>query len=136
MATTTTYITSNRATISVVLAGVTFPSSLKSWKSFQGGDPKAATSILLPGGAMTGVAVPGAITRSNVTVITPYTAAIDALISQLEAALNGAMSGSYTPFDTGKTTTRTGLLSQITYPEFDSENSKPTMLGLVMECDT
>jgi hypothetical protein len=136
-----TYYTEKDAIITVSLAGVTFPSTILSWKTFEGGDPTADTGQLQPGGTVKSVARPGVVTRSNVTVTLPYSLEIDSIRSNIENAVNGSMTASYTPLDgdgnpSGNTTTRTGLMKEPQLPKWDSGSSDNTMFGLVMECNT
>jgi hypothetical protein len=137
---TPTYITEAEAKISVTLAGVTFPAYLRTWRTFEGGDPVASTGQLQPGGVNHTVAVPGVLTRSNVTVTTPYSTQLDAIRAQIDAACNAAMSVSYTPTDAngnpnGETTTYTGILKQPQFPPASAASADTGMLGLVMECN-
>ena len=141
MATQPTYVTSNEAIITVTLAGVKFPSYIKTWSSFQGGDKTAATSVLQPGGVNNGVAMPGVTTRSNVEVKLPYTWDIHALRADIEAAVNGRMTAGYTPTDSdgnpnsNKPVTRNGLLKTAAFPQFDAKSSDPAEMTLTMECN-
>jgi hypothetical protein len=132
-----TYVTSHESIIAVSLAGVTFP-TVKSWATFQGGDKSAATSQLLPGGLIASVAMPGPPTRTNVTVTLPYSMEIHAILTDIEAAVNHAMTASYTPTDVDgnpndETITRTGLLKEPQIPTWDAKSGEPVFLGLVME---
>ena len=145
-----TYITEKDAIISITLnwsnglgtvAKVVFPSDIKSWSTFAGGDPVAATGQLIPGNLMPAVATPGPVKRSNVTVTLPYSVAIDALRSQLEGTPNQRMTASYQPKDAdgninGKITTREGLCKQPQFPKFQGDSGADAVFGLVMECDT
>lgn len=134
-----TYVTSHEAIITVSLAGVTFP-TVKSWATFQGGDLSAATSQLLPGGLVRAVAMPGPPTRTNVTVTLPYSTDIHAILNNIEAAVNHAMTAAYTPTDVDGnpndvTVTRTGLLKEPQIPTWDAKSGEPVFLGLVMEAN-
>src|SRR6185312_14189853 len=93
-----TYVTSREAAIHASVDGVKFP-AVQSWATFQGGDVQSATSQLMPGNVMPSIAVPGPVTRTNVTVTRPYTEELHAYVPALEAAVNKAMSASYTPTD-------------------------------------
>lgn len=135
-----TYITEKDAVISVTLKGVTWPSNMKSWQTFEGGDPSAATSQLHPGGLATAVALPGPQTRTNVTVTAPYTTDLDAIRASIDAATNQGMTAAYTPRDAdgninGATTSYTGLLKEVQWPKADAKSGNPGVLGLVMECN-
>ena len=135
-----TFITADEALIHVSLAGVTFPTTIISWATFQGGDLSAATSQLLPGGLVSSIAMPGPKTRTNVTVTLPYSTDIHALINSIEAAVNNAMTAAYTPTDVDGnpndlTITRTGLLKEPQIPNWDAKSGEPVFLGLVMECN-
>jgi hypothetical protein len=145
-----TYVSQNEAQISVdglqywngtsqVSVGLPY---VKSWSTFEGGDPTAETSLLLPGNTMPAVAIPGPVKRTNVTVTRPYTADVHALWGALEAAVNGPMHASYTPTDADgntlsyATVTRTGLLKTVQPPKFSASTGEVAMFGLVMECNT
>lgn len=143
MTSTPTYVTENEAIISVSVAGVNFPSYIKTWSTYGGGDPSAATSQLLPGNVQSGaIAMPGPVTRSNVTVTLPYSWDIHALVSQIENAVNNKMSAGYTPTDAdgnpngNKPVTRSGILKQPQFPNWDAKSGQPAFLTLIMECDT
>lgn len=145
-----TYITEKDAIISVTLytsngSGqvtlISWPSDIKSWQTFQGGDPVGSTSQLIPGNLMPAIARPGPILRSNVTVTLPYSVAIDALRAKLDAAVNQRMTAAYQPKDAdgninGQITTRTGIMKQPNFPNWDAKSGADAMFGLVMECDT
>jgi hypothetical protein len=145
-----TYITEKDAIISVTLytsdgnghvTQVSWPADIKSWKTFEGGDPVASTSQMIPGNLMPAIARPGPVKRSSVTVTLPYSVAIDALRPQIDAGTNQRMVASYQPKDAdgninGKLTTRTGICKQPQFPKWDAESGNDAMLGLVMECDT
>jgi hypothetical protein len=136
-----TYITSNEAQISVSLTGVTFPSYIKTWKSFQGGDLTAATGQLQPGAGVAAVATPGPITRSNVVVTIPYTTDLHALRPTIEAAVNSAMTAGYVPVDadgnpnSDAQVSLNGLLKEPMFPNFDAANGEAVMMQLTMECN-
>jgi hypothetical protein len=140
-----TYITGAEAIINVTVTGVTFPAGMfasanKSWSSWEGGDPSAAGSQLHPGGMAAAVALPGPLTRTNVTVKVPYTQAANSIYSQLEAAINQQMTASYTPTDANgnpnaTAITRTGLLKEIQFPTFDAKSGEAVELALIMECN-
>lgn len=134
-----TYVTSREAAIHSTVDGVNFP-AVQSWATFQGGDAQAATSQLMPGNVMPSIAVPGPVTRTNVTVTRPYTQELHAFVPALEAALNGSMSASYTPTDgdgnpNSLTVTRTGILKEVQIPNWDAKSGETVYLGLVMECN-
>lgn len=134
-----TYETSSTAQIHALVNGVNFP-PVKSWTTFEGGDPQAASSQLHPGAGINAVAVPGPVTRTNVTVTRPYTAEMHAFVPALENTLNGRMSASYTLTDAngnpnGPTITRAGILKELQIPKWDAASGTPAMLGLIMECD-
>lgn len=145
-----TYITEKDAIISVTLnssdgqghtASIPFPSDIKSWSTFEGGDPVAATSQLIPGNLMPAVARPGPIKRTAVTVSLPYSVAIDALRPLLDRSTNQRMTASYQPKDAdgninGQITTRTGICQKPQFPKWDGSSGGDAMLSLVMECDT
>jgi hypothetical protein len=136
---TPTYITSNEAQIAVTVAGIQFPSYIKTWKSFQGGDPVAATSQLQPGAGIKAVATPGPTTRTSVVVGIPYTLDLHAIRAQLDEMTNAAMSAGYTPTDadgnpnTDAQVARNGLLNKVEVGAFDAENGKAVILQLTME---
>lgn len=123
-----TFVVQSEAAIHATVNGVALP-TVKSWSSFAGGDAQSASSQLLPGGMQPALAMPGPIKRTNVTVKRPYTAALHNLVPTLEAAINGAMSASYTPTDANGNPvagriTRTGLLKEVQVPDFDAEADK------------
>lgn len=142
MASQPTFVTSANAIITVTLQGVTFPSYIKTWTSYQGGDKTAATSILQPGGVNQGLAVPGVTTRSNVVVTLPYTWDIHAMVEQIEAAVNGGMTAGFTPTDangnpnSNTPVSRNGLMKEPMFPSFDAKTSDPVFMTLTMECNT
>lgn len=134
-----TYVTSREAAIHASVQGVTFP-AVQSWATFQGGDAQSATSQLMPGNVMPSIAVPGPVTRTNVTVTRPYTQEVHLSIPALEAAVNNSMSASYTPTDAdgnpnSLTITRTGILKEVQIPNWDAKSGEVAYLGLVMECN-
>lgn len=145
-----TYISQNEAQINVdglkywngtSMTSVGLP-YVKSWTTYEGGDPVAEQSQLLPGNTMSAIAIPGPIKRTNLTVTRPYTTDVHALWKQLEAAVNGPMNASYTPTDSNGNTqgygtvTRTGLLKEVQPPKLSSSTGEVAMFGLVMTCDT
>lgn len=136
-----TFVTSNEAKISVSLAGVTFPSYIKTWTTFQGGDLSAATSQLQPGAGVNAVALPGPKTRSNVVVSLPYTTDIHSLRPSIEAAVNSAMTAGYVPTDadgnpnSDAQVSLNGILKEPQFPNFDAANGEKVMLQLTMECN-
>ena len=145
-----TYITSKDAIIwmtiniptgSGTITPLVWPSDIKSFRTYKGGDPKAETSVQIPGNLMGAIATPGPVKRSPVMVTLPYSVAIDALRPQIEMCLNYAATGSYTPKDAngninGQTTTRTGILQSSEVSGWDATKGEWTMITLTMECDT
>jgi predicted permease len=136
----TTYITASQAVISASISGITLP-SVYSWSSFEGGDAQSATSQLLPGGMQNAIALPGPVTRTNVTVKVPWTISYQAIVTALEAAVGKSkMSASFQTTDadgniSGTQVTRTGYLKEVQIPSWDSKSGEAVYLGLVMECD-
>lgn len=136
-----TYITDAEAQIHCSIDGFSFPGT-RSWTTWEGGDPEAATSQLLPGAGINAVAIPGPVKRSTVTLTRPYTQAINQVVNKLNSSLNNRMSAWYTPTDAdgnalvADTITYTGILKQFKHPSFNADSGKASMLSIVMECDT
>lgn len=137
-----TYISNASAQIHCTVAGVNIP-PVKSWTTWEGGDPVSSTGQLNPGAGMGAVAIPGLIKKSRITVTRPYTAEVDAIVEDLKSALNSSVSAWYTPTDgdgnpNGVTHTETGLLAQVQIPKWDGEGGggKSPMLGLIIEVNS
>lgn len=137
----TTYITEAEANIHAKIDAVPQMPSTKTWTTFEGGDPEAATNQLFPGAGIKAVAIPGPVKRSDVTVTRPYTLDMHAVVNLLEGALNSSMSAWYTPTDAdgntlnADTVTYTGILKKVTKPKWDGGSGKAGMLTIIMECN-
>lgn len=136
------YITEAEAQIHAKVDQVPSMPATRSWTTFEGGDPEAATSQLFPGAGISAVAIPGPVKRSTVTVTRPYDTNMHSVIVRLEASLNSTMSAWYTPTDAdgntlnADTVTYTGILKQVKKPKWDAASGKVGDISLVMECDT
>ena len=135
------YVSDNEAIIHVSLAGVTFPSYIKTWATFDGGDPVAETGQLLPGNVLGAVATPGPVKRSNVTVEIPMTTDLQNIRPNIDQAVNNAMSASYQTTDAqgnpnANPFTVTGLMKQPKWPKWDPTSGKVSYMALTMECNT
>jgi hypothetical protein len=136
-----TYITERDAIISLTLAGVTWPSDIKSLKSFAGGDPEASQEQMIPGNLMNAIATPGPIKRSPVVIEVPYSVAVDAQRKAIESSINQTATASFVPKDAygainGETTTRTGLCRKAEFPKWDAESGKTGILTVTITPDT
>lgn len=146
----TTYLRQDQATISVPVlygldaSGSEVPVALPyviSWASLEGGDLESEDTKTRPGGMVGQVNLGGPTTRTDVTVTRPYTAELHPYIVALEnIAGSGTMHVSYAilnanGYTIGSTVTITGILKNVTRPNFDSNATGTAMLSLVMGCD-
>jgi len=148
-----TYVTEAEAIINVTIyttsttpgvqgSPVAWPSGIV-WTTFEGGDPSAATTKLHPGNMIGAVEQPGPIERSGVTVTTPYTTALSALVKAgtYGNCINNGMQAGFKPCDAhgnpnGSSIGRSGLFKGLVFPKWDPTSGKTAMLGFVMGCDT
>jgi hypothetical protein len=135
-----TYLRQDQATISVPVLPVQLP-FVKSWATLEGGDLESEDTKTRPGGMLGQVNLGGPTTRSDATVMRPYTAELHPYIVALEEiAGQGVMNITYTILNAvgqtiGPVVTLTGLLKSVTRPNFDSNATGAAMLTLVMGCD-
>lgn len=135
-----TYLRQDQATISVPVLPVALP-FVKSWASLEGGDLESEDVKTRPGGMVGQVNLGGPTTRTDATVMRPYTKELHPYVVALEnIAGQGTMHVTYSILDAngnviGPTVTITGILKNVTRPNFDSNASGVAMLSLVMGCD-
>lgn len=135
-----TYLRQDQATISVPVLPVALP-YVKSWATLEGGDLESEDVKTRPGGLVGQVNLGGPTTRSDATVMRPYTVELHPYIVALEEVAGlGTMHITYSILDTtghviGPTVTLRGILKNVTRPNFDSNASGVAMLSLVMGCD-
>ncbi len=137
-----TYLREDQATISVDIPDL--PGNLpqvKSWTSLMGGDLESADVKTRPGGMVGQINLGGPTTRTDATVTRPYTNELHPHIVDLENIAGTAhMTIHYSILDTrgnvvGKTVAMTGILKNVTRPQFDANAENTAMLTLVMGCD-
>lgn len=135
-----TYLRQDQATISVPVLPVALP-YVKSWAALEGGDIESEDVKTRPGGLVGQVNLGGPTTRTDATVMRPYTKELHKYIVALENfAGQGTMHITYTILDAtgnviGPTVTLKGILKNVVRPNFDSNTSGVAMLSLVMGCD-
>lgn len=151
MPNTVTYLRQDQATISVPVlyyndkngnpVNVNLPPVL-SWATLEGGDLESEDVKTRPGGMVGQVNLGGPTTRTDATVSRPYTADLHPYLWQLEAAAgSGTMHITWTILNSGGfavgngTVTLTGILKNVTRPQWDSNANGAAMLSLVMGCD-
>ncbi len=134
------YLRQDQATISVPTLPVALP-YVKSWATLEGGDLESEDTKTRPGGMVPQVNLGGPTTRTDATVTRPYTAELHPHIVDLEnVGGQGAMSITYNILGAnaqtiGTPVTLTGILKNVTRPNWDSNATGTAMLSLVMGCD-
>lgn len=110
------------------------------WRTYAGGDVTSATSVTRPAGQEPAIAMPGTKERTNVTVDRMYSSdVLHPLLDSLEHAANSAkFTVSWTPIDgdgnpNGSTRVQTGILKDVTHPNFDANVGTTVVLTLVAE---
>lgn len=112
-----------------------------SWTTLSGGDVAADDVFIRPGGGAPGINLGGPNKRSDATVTILYSTALDAIVGQLEQMTGKrSMAISWTPLDAdynpnGATQTITGVLKQVSRPNFNSNTNAAGFLTLVMACN-
>lgn len=135
-----TYLREDQASISVPILPVALP-YVKSWAQLEGGDVESEDTKTRPGGMVDQVNLGGPRTRTDATVMRPYTKELHPFIKPLEdVAGNGKMHITYTILDgtgskAGPTVTLTGILKNVTRPNWNANGTGVAMLSLVMGCD-
>lgn len=146
----TTYLRQDQASISVPVLyvvnsqGAQAPIALPyviSWATLEGGDLESEDTKTRPGGMVSQVNLGGPTTRTDATVTRPYTSDLHPYVVALEnAAGQGIMHITYTilnaaGYSIGPTVTLTGILKNVTRPNWDSNATGTAMLSLSMGCD-
>lgn len=140
-----TYLRQDQATISVPKLSVGLP-YVPSWAMLEGGDLESEDTKTRPGGMLAQVNLGGPTTRTDATVSRPYTKEIHPFLVPLEKFAGfGRMHITYTILgpnvNTGKlttlgpTVTLTGILKNVTRPNWDANATGTAMFSLVMGCD-
>lgn len=135
-----TYLRSDSARVQVTVSGVTLPSD--SWSKMEGGDNVAETTQLNPGGMAPAVALGGLPKRSDMTVERPWSDALIGAFKALDQATGAAtVTATYTNLDANKNpipgsgVTYTGVLKQVTRPNYDASSSTAATLAIVFEAN-
>lgn len=121
---------------------VSLPNLPAGWTSLEGGDIEAEDVFTRPGGMRPGINLGGPTKRTDCTVQVQYSTDFDRIIQTIETlAGNRSMAVSWTPLDAdgnvnGNTNTITGVLKNVTRPNFNANASGATFLSLVMACNT
>ena len=112
-----------------------------SWSMLEGGDLESEDTKVRPGGMVGQVNLGGPTTRTDATVSRPYSSEIHPFIKRLEnQAGNGSMKIHWTAMNAAKQAlgnvfTITGILKNVTRPNWDSNATGAAMLAVVMGCD-
>lgn len=128
--------TANQWKISVSVTGVTIDN--KTWDSFEDGNHTMDTQNYNPGGMAGAVATAGVSKRDQGTVARAWDDTLIGAWVNLEGALGNPVTLQLTPLKTSSTTagssvTYTGILRQVTRPNYDSTSSTINKLSMVVE---
>ena len=132
----------DQAAISVPQLSVSLP-FVTSWTSLEGGDLESEDTKTRPGGMLPQVNLGGPTTRTDATVMRPYTPELHPFFKPLEdAAGKSTMAISWVILDaTGarpagaSVVTLHGILKNVTRPNWDANATGATHLSLVMGCN-
>lgn len=110
------------------------------WTGLSGGDLQADDVKTRPGKMSPEISLGGPQTRGDATVTIQYSTALDAILQTLETqGGKRSMAVSWNVLDAdgnanGPTNTITGVLKNVTRPNFDANNTAATFLTLTMSC--